>query len=252
MHGMINKETGKRVDSRIVKSSLLKLTAYIPTELPPMGWYFSDRQPPDALVFEKDKWTCMFQHLGQVAAGKPLCFSSQLCGCSGAACYLGFKTPGKSAGSFLAQKEKFKKCVEYGEAFYIEIQAEKAKSDYLILSRIRDIPENTIVEVVNLWVDAMALAGLVTLANYDRPTNNNVIIPFASGCQSMWTIPYKEKSNRNQKAVVGGMDPAMRRFIAPEILLFSLSSERMIALSGYIPDSFLIDGCWKDLLEKFG
>ncbi|NOX33580.1 MAG: DUF169 domain-containing protein [Deltaproteobacteria bacterium] len=238
------------MDSRTVKKNLLELTQYIPTELPAMGWYFSNEQPSSALVFEKGKWACMFQYMEQITAGKQLCFSSQLSGCSGAACYLGFKTPSQQAGGFLAEKEKFKKCIEYGEAFYREIQAIKAKNNYLILSRIQDVPENTNIEVVNLWVSAMALTGLVTLANYDSPTNNNVLIPFASGCQSMWTMPYKEKLNQNPKAVVGSMDPAMREYLSPQVLLFSLPSERFVKLAGYIPNSFLLNSSWGELLRR--
>lgn len=241
---------GERVNSRIVRENLLKLTQFIPVEIPSMGWYFSGEQPANALVFEKGKWTCMFQYMEQIANGKRVCFSANLSGCSGAACYLGFKTPSPQAGSFLAKKEKFKNCIEYGEVFYNEIQAVKAKNNYLILSRIQDIPENTGIEVINLWVNAMSLTGLVTLANYDKPTNNNVLIPFASGCQSMWTMPYKEKSNLNQKAIVGGTDPAMRKYISSEVLLFSLSSERFVELAANIPDSFLPNSTWRDLLNK--
>ena len=101
--------------------------------------------------------------MDQIANGKRVCFSANLPGCSGAACYLGLKTPNPQAGSFLAKKEKFKNCIEYGEAFYNEIQAVKAKNNYLILSRIQDIPKNTGVEVINLWVNAMSLTELVTL-----------------------------------------------------------------------------------------
>ena len=242
---------GKRVDSGIVKKNIKNLTQYIPTELPSMGWYFSKKQPANCIVFEKNKWTCMFQYVEQVASGRELCFSSELTGCQGAACYLGFETPNKKAGSFLAQKEKFKNCVEYAEAFYNEIKAIKTTSKYLILGRIQDIPDEKSVEVVNLWINALSLSGLVTLTNYDRPTNNNVLIPFASGCQSIWTIPYKEKSNKKPKAVVGGMDPAMRKYISSEILLYSLPSERIVELTEYISSSFLTGKNWRNLFHNY-
>lgn len=240
------------MDSGIIKNSLVKFTQYIPPALPPMGWYFSEKQVENAIVFEKNKWTCMFQYIEQVAAGKQLCFSSQLSGCEGAACYLGFKTPGRNAGSFLAQKEKFKKCIEYGEQFYKQIKAIRAKSEYLILSRVRDVPEKTTIEVINLWGNAVSLTGLVTLANYDRPTNNNVRIPFASGCQGMWTIPYKEKTSQAPKAIVGCMDPAMRKYIASDVLLFSVPSERFMELTENAQDSFVQNSAWKELLNYRG
>jgi hypothetical protein len=97
------------MDSKIVKESLEKLKPYIPSEIPAMGWYFQREEPADAVIFEKNKWTCMFQHIEKIASGNSLCFSSGLTGCGGAACYLGFKTPSPQAGRFLAEEEGFKK-----------------------------------------------------------------------------------------------------------------------------------------------
>ena len=71
---------GKRMDSRIVRESLTRLSKYLPTEFPAMGWYFDNEKPESVIVFEKNKWTCMFQFIEKVANGKQLCFSSQLTG----------------------------------------------------------------------------------------------------------------------------------------------------------------------------
>lgn len=237
------------MDARIINENLQILSKYIVFTLPAMGWYFCNTRPRNTLVFEKDKWSCMFQHIDNIAGGKQLCFSADLPGCGGAACYLGFKKPSDNAGGFLAENEKYKSCVEYGKAFYKEIQALEAKDNYIILARIQDIPRDIKIEVINLWVNAEALTGLVTLANFDRATSNNVSIPFASGCQSIWTIPYKEKNEQTPKAVVGGMDPTMRKYISPETLLFSLPSERFMELAGNVSRSFLLGNDWGNLIN---
>ena len=176
---------------RIKKYGAL-FTRHFPTTLPPMGWYFSTSKPLNRIQFPSDEWTCMFSFINDVALGKALRFSKDNTGCSGASCYLGFKGPHVDAGRLLAKNEKFKEKTAYGNAFYTQIKARQAKRPYLVLSRIEDIADDTNVEVVNYWITPLSLAGLVTLSNFDRPTNNNVAIPFASGCQGMWTIPYKE------------------------------------------------------------
>jgi hypothetical protein len=63
----------------------------------------------------------MFTSIERIAKGRRLCLSVERPGCGGAACYLGLKKPSTGAGAFLAEKERFKKTVELGRAFYAEI-----------------------------------------------------------------------------------------------------------------------------------
>lgn len=246
MNSLMRGEKG--VYCNIISRHVRTLSQYIAFQYPVMGWYFSTQKPGDAVGFVHDKSTCMFRYMEQVREGKKICFSAQEYGCSGAGFYLGFKSLGNKAGYFLAEKEKFKKSVEYGNAFYDAVKPIKTTAKYLILGKLQSISENVNIEVVNLWVDSLGLTGLVTLANYDRETNDNVIIPFASGCQSMWTIPYMEKDNKKPRAVVGCMDPAMRRYIKSDILLFSVSAKRLAEMAENVEGSFLQRSGWTAFL----
>lgn len=181
----------------------------------------------------------MFGYINRLARAVPVCFSSENAGCSGASCYLGFKTPSKDAGRFLAEKEKFKKDAALGNAFYEKIGAPAAEAKFLIWETVDNCTEAANIEVVNLWVDAVSLAGLVTLANYDHPTNDNVNVPFASGCQSIWTIPYKEKYADKPKGIVGCMDPAMRKHLPSDVVSFSVTAKRFVEMTENISGSFL-------------
>ena len=58
-------------------------------------------------------------------------------------------------------------------------------------------------------------------------------------------------SNKKPKAVVGGIDPAMRKYISSEILLYSLPSKRIIELTEYISSSFLTGKNWVSLLNNY-
>jgi hypothetical protein len=95
----------------------------------------------------------------------------------------------------------------------------------------------------------LILSGLITLSNFDSPKNNNVKIPFASGCQSMWTIPYKEKDKKQPKATVGALDPAMRKYIASDTMLFSVPAHRFNNLAKNIKKSFARENNWLTLIN---
>lgn len=233
-----------------IKDALGKFNQYFTFVFPAMGWHFSSNKPNSAILPEIGAWTCMFQFIKKVVGGKRLCLSEENPGCSGATCYLGFKKPGQRAGYFLAEKERFKKSVELANAFYSEIQAVPAAKKYLILERIADLKDESIPEVIVLWVNPTTVSGLITLANYDRATNDNVVIPFASGCQSIWTIPFKEKLQEAPKCVAGLTDPAARVFMPEEVLSLSMPTKRFIEMAENIEGSFLQLGTWRKLHQR--
>lgn len=155
----------------------------------------------------------------------------------------------KKAGGFLASEEKYKENIAYGNEFYNQIKAEEPRKKYLILSKLEQIKDNISIEVVNYWVNPLGLSGLVTLSNFDSPENNNVTVPFASGCQSMWTIPYKEKNKKQPRATVGALDPAMRKYIASNTILFSVPSIRFKSMAENIKKSFASENNWLSLIK---
>lgn len=222
-----------------VADGLNQLMQHIPAKLPSMGWYFADTPPTNAIRPDKGLRTCMFSHMASILRGRPLCFSPEQCGCGGASCYLGFTQPSAHAGHFLAEKEHFKRSTALGNAFYDTVKARAPKTRYLNWQAVAHMDEQAPVEVIVLWTDGAGLSGLVTLANYDRAGNDNVLIPFASGCQSIWTIPYTEQARDEPRAVVGCMDPAVRPYLAADIVSFALPAERFIALAENIAGSFL-------------
>ncbi len=93
--------------------------------------------------------------------------------------------------------------------------------------------------MINLFVDGMGLTSLNTLANYDKKTNDNVVMEFSSGCQSLYTLPFKEKFKENPKGVVGLLDPCVRKFLPDDVISFSIPSNRFIEITNNIEGSFL-------------
>ena len=238
------------MDSNLVRDAVTQVGEHIPFELPAMCWRFGSSVPEGATTVDDEKWVCMFSFASGIADGDSVCFYRKHTGCGGAGCYLGFKEPAADGPKFLAETEKLKKDVSLGQAFYDAIGAREPKKDYLIWSRVEDVQSGEEVEVVNLWVTGHALAGLVTLANYDRATNDNVLIPFASGCQSVWTMPYKEQLSEAPKAIVGGMDPAMRWCLSSNVVSFAVPAKRFVEMADNVAGSFLEEKSWMDLFGE--
>ena len=208
--------------------------------LSPTAFYFAGSPPEGAIEPREGAWTCLFALLGKVQAGRAGSFSARAPGCVGASCYLGFnRVPVGPAAFYLSKMEHLKKDTGLAAAFYNSVDPIPAPDNNLIFSRLDRVPEHAAVEVVNLWLDALALSALHTLANYDRAANDNVIMPFASGCQSLWTLPYKEKGRPQPRAVAGSMDPTVRPFLPEGAISFSVPAARFLEMCGNIKGSFL-------------
>ncbi len=238
------------MNCRIIKQANTDFTRRFPVTMPTMGWYFTSTVPDNAITMPPDTWTCMFKHLEDVVKGRAICFSKGAAGCAGASCYFGFTQPSEKAGSFLGTKEKFKQNADLGKAFYRQIQAGNPEDTCLVWGNIEHMTDDIRIEVVNYWVNPLSLTGLVTLANFDSPENDNVTIPFASGCQSMWTMPYKESDNAHPRATVGALDPAMRKYIPADTVLFSVPANRFCSMAKTIEESFACENSWTDLIQK--
>ena len=223
-----------------IRQALRELGRHVPLSLSATALYFAADPPEGAIVPRPDAWTCMYALMNKVQKGRPASFSAAAPGCAGAICYFGFKNlPILPAAVYLSGKERLKKNAGLAAAFYNEVQPVPAGAANLVFQRLDSVPDETEIEVVNLWVDATSLSKLHALANYDRATNDNVLMPFSSGCQSVWTLPYKEKNKELPRAVVGSLDPTVRRFLPPEVVSFSVVAERFLEMCANIRGSFI-------------
>ncbi len=73
---------GKRMDTKIVKSGFERLSKQISLNLPALGWYFTDKLPPEA-TFPKIKGPkgCIFIKIKKLLKSGNLCFSRKNKGC---------------------------------------------------------------------------------------------------------------------------------------------------------------------------
>jgi hypothetical protein len=112
----------------------------------------------------------------------------------------------------------------------------------------REIPK-----VIVFFVDPDQLSALVVLANYDRQNNENVIIPYAAGCQTMGIYAYREAEAERQRAVVGLTDLSARVYIRKQLgdnlMTFTLPLQMYEEMEGNVRGSFLERPTWQTLLK---
>lgn len=228
----------------MVKESLSKLSETISFKYPAIGWYFSSEEIENSFVFKNDKWVCMFMYLKMVLKkGKRMRFSGDHVGaCTGPSEYFGFRELTDDGGQFIAETERFKKNKSLACQYYKESlkSIHSPKEKYVYMEKVETIDKNREIEVVNLFPTLKDLANLIVLSNYDREKNmDNVLAPFASGCQSVFTVPYNENFQKKPKAVIGLMEPIVRQFIPEDMVSFSVPSKRFVEMVNNIEGSFL-------------
>jgi hypothetical protein len=232
------------MNSTDIRKSLQKLTELVSFKYPATGWYFSPQEIEDSFVFKKDKWVCMFMYWKMVFnKGKRVRFSDDNnAACTGIAEYGGFKELEDDEGHFIAEVERFKRSKALAKQYHNDsLQViHPPKEKYLYFERIDSIADSEDIEVVNLYPDTTGLASLTVFSSYDRETNwDNVIAPFASGCQSVFSIPYNEGFSEKPKSVIGLMDHLVRNFIPDDMLAFSVPAKRFFEMVNNIEGSFL-------------
>jgi hypothetical protein len=81
----------------------------------------------------------------------------------------------------------------------------------------------------------------------------NVIIPWAAGCQTIGILPYREAKSGRPRAVVGLTDISARKYVrtllGSEYLSFAMPWELYLQMEGNVEGSFLERHTWQSLQE---
>ena len=224
----------------------------------PLAYWYSDATDgiPEAPTRRGQR--CIICDLAEVRAGHPMAFEVRGVACGGGRRYLGFTQnlhpqfdyflscgiPGKLEG------ERYKKSPELVREMLEGQPAFKAPGRYIIftpwdLLRKQDQPA-----VLIFFATCDVLAGLFTLANYDRADPNGVIAPMGSGCGSVVYHPYRELSSDQPRAVLGMFDVSARPCVAGSELTLSVPWPLFARMVGHMDESFLMTESWKKVRDR--
>ncbi len=264
--------------SKIAKAMHLKY--------PPVALLWTDQKPERAVQFKKGKWGCILRLVASAAKGKTAVCDRKTFGCfgggvgvgfgdqyknfpGGETCFFFFLSTGnarwdkgrriaenvkpfmrKEAYDNFLHGERYLKSPEDVERFVARLPIADIPAKYVVfkpLDKVKSEKERP--KVVIFFANPDQLSALVILANYGREDNENVIIPYAAGCQTLGIYPYREAIAQKQRAIVGLTDLSaripIRRQLGDNFMTFTVPFSMFQEMEGNVENSFLQRPPWK-------
>ncbi len=270
------------MESKIVDAVSLKYQ--------PVALIWSDEKSAEAVQFQEGKWGCIMWLAASAAKGKAAACDRKTFGCFGGGVGMGFgdqyvNFPGGKEcfchflsggndqweqGQQTAEKvkpflrneaydnfvsgERYLKTPERVHQFIESLPITDIPVEYVIFKPLADVdPDQETPRVIVFFTDPDQLAAMIVLANYDRPDNHNVIIPYAAGCQTIGIYPYQEAQAERPRAVVGLTDLSARVYIrkqlADNLMTFTVPLAMFKEMENNVDGSFLERPTWQGLLK---
>ena len=161
---------------------------------------------------------------------------------------------GRGAASDLVHGERYVKDPEAVKRFVDSLPMTEVPTRYVVLKPLAQVRPGERPEVVVFLVDPDRLSALVVLANYRRGSNENVIVPWGAGCQTIGILAYREARSAQPRAVVGLTDLSARKYVARQlghqIMTFAAPYALFREMEGNVPGSFLERETWRELLAS--
>lgn len=258
----------------------------------PVALIWADEKPPQAMEFTPGKWGCVLFLLAAAAKGKTAAAGRDSFGCFGGGVGLGFgnqyvhfpggeecfcrflscgnagSEPGDAIGRGMAASgaaalaedfllgERYLKTPELVRQFIAQLPIIDIPTRYVVIKPLRAVTAEDDVQSITFFVNPDQLAALVVLANHGSAHNQNVIIPFVAGCQSIGICTFAEARRDEPRAVVGLVDLSarknLRRQLGRDVLSFSVAPAMFRRMEADVPGSFLERATWKSLLDATG
>jgi len=268
-----------------------KIAKSIKMKYKPVALLWADEKPECAIEFKKGKWGCIMWLATNAAKGKTAVCSRETFGCFGGGVGVGFGNQYKNfpggeecfcrflsvgnknfkKGEAVAEQikpfvrkeflddflngERYIKTPELVENFLSELPIIDIPAKYVVFKPLEEVDKSIeSPEVVIFFVNPDQLSALTILANYYRKGNENVIIPYAAGCQTLGILPYKEAKSDNPRAVVGMTDISARLYtrkqLDDDVLSFAVPFKMFLEMEENVEDSFLQRHTWQALMGE--
>ena len=244
------------------EAAIDRLKSALRLETPLIAVYDSAPTPEFEPTVKATGRTCCFAYYKRWLNGETLViqrgnggFANPKHGCPGAQNAFGlgegypsfmanFLTDGKGA----PMGEGLKATPELAQEFLDRARPLTPSGDTVLIGPLR-VEQWDHVRSVTFFVDPDRLSGVMTLAGYWSSDPNLMFAPFSSGCGLLW----RELENAGaDRPVIGCTDLAMRRYIPPEVMCFTVSPARFEQMIGFPDEAFLNKEWWNDLMKHRG
>jgi uncharacterized protein (DUF169 family) len=269
-----------------------KIAAALRLKYEPVALLWSDEKPEGAMQFAEGKWGCVMWLVASAAKGKTAVADIKTFGCFGGGVGLGF---GNQYKNFPGGEEGFCHFLSSGNASrpggaetaeqLRAFMTKESHENFLHGERYINTPENVrkfidslpITEIparyvvfkqlsavdldrekpqtIIFFADPDQFSALTVLANYGRGDNENVIIPYAAGCQAIGIYAYREAQSARPRAVAGLTDLSARLYIRKQLgeadlLTFAVAFALFEEMENNVSGSFLERPTWQALVAS--
>lgn len=228
-----------------------RLLSRIGLKRPLIGFYDAPQPGPFEPLAEPGQGECIFSFYQQWQNGQTLHLTSRVYGCGGAGRWIwGLETRSRQDFiKFLVDEEGLKASPQHMEKWIDSSQPYQPDYQHIFIGPLRE-NQWPYLKSVTFYVNPDQLSTLMIGAQYyslpDDPPP--VIAPFGSGCREL--LPFR---NLNiPQAAIGATDIAMRQYLPPEILAFSVTKSMFRRLCELDERSFLYKRFLKRLNEARG
>ena len=205
--------------------------------LPLIGFY--DTPDPEPFTPYGNTKGCLFSYFNQWQEGKFLQITKEQYGCGGAGKWLGdIETRSlEDYVTFLADDEGLKANHDLMREWLTFVKPYKQEFENLMVGPLHK-SEYKYLKTVTFFVNPDQLSILMIGAQlHSRPTDPEpVIAPFGSGCMQMVSL---FKDINIAQAIIGATDMAMRKYLPPDILAFTVTKPMFENLCCIGKDSYL-------------
>ncbi len=267
-----------------------KIATAIGLKHAPVAVLLADEKPEDAVQFKPGKWGCVMFMFANAVKGRTAVFDATTYGCWGGGVGLGFGNAyrdfpggvecfahflssgtkqweqgrhvgqalegaaGKEFADNFLNGEGYVKNPELVHQWLEEIPITEHPSPYVLFTPLAKVdPAVEQPEIVVFLADADQLSALVILANYGREGMENVIIPWAAGCQTIGILPWREAKAEKPRAVVGLTDISARKYVRKLLgstyLTFAMPWQLFAEMERNVAGSFLERHTWQSLMD---
>ena len=243
------------MDLQLKQEIIGKWRNYFPQQEMPIAVFYADdlhgaeyaSKPPE----NPHGYTCMFAQLAKVHRGGSVAFDKDNLGCWGAKDKLfGGPFVEEATVKLLVEIEKFKADREQVLALNNINPKAEPTGKYVIFKPVEELTEEDEPEIFCVFSQPDVTAALHSLASFDNTRIDNVIVPFGSGCEQTFKFAFHESRKENPRAVLGGMDVAMRGCIRPRQQVFSFAASMFYNMIANMDRSFLNTFVWEGLKKR--
>ena len=222
----------------------------------PVAVIWTEGMPQDAIHFQEGKWGCVVALIKAASQGKVAAATTATTVCQGGKVGLGFQGYEhgwieyflSTGNDTVANSEHYKKTPELAKLFADTVPKVKP-GKCMVFKPLPMVTGEEKPSCIIFLVNADQLSGLVTLANYDQSTQDNVQIRFASGCSQAVLYPLAAEENGDKTCYIGMTDPSARKVIGSDQLSFSMPYTRFLEMEQEAEGSFLTTDTW-DIIKR--